>query len=59
MGWERTKRKAFTLILVKIGVDGVIKKPRQAWGLAVGFDLFPIQFCFRLLFDGLLEELSS
>lgn len=33
--WGDAKRKVFTLILVKIGVNGAIKKPRQAWELAV------------------------
>lgn len=59
VGGEGQRGGNVALILGKIGVDGAIKKPRQACGLAVGFDLFPIQFCFRLLFDGLLEELSS
>ena len=35
VGWKRVKRRVFTLLLVKIGVNGAIKKPRQAWGLAV------------------------
>jgi len=35
VGWEGAKRRVFTLILVKIGVDGAIKKPQQAWWLAV------------------------
>ena len=34
-GWGDAKRKVFTLILVKIGVNGAIKKPRQAPTLAV------------------------
>lgn len=34
-GWDDAKWSVFTLILVKIGVIGAIKKPRQAWGLAV------------------------
>ena len=33
--WERVKRRVFTLILVKIGVEEA-KKTRQAMGLAVG-----------------------
>ena len=30
VGWGRGKRRVFTLILVKIGVDGVIKKPLKS-----------------------------
>lgn len=29
-GWKGAKRRTLTLFLVKIGVDGAIKKPRQA-----------------------------
>ncbi len=34
-GWDDAKWSVFTLILVKIGVIGAIKKPRQAWRIAV------------------------
>ena len=34
-GWDDAKWSVFTLILVKIGEVWAIKKPRQAWGLAV------------------------